>query len=111
MNSGRDTAHRVAKPHRFEALPWLGGISMRPLLSLALSSPRSFFIEANVMLRTGVRFVSRCKRSRIKKHPPAARTQAIAIHRDSKPDLIIAREGSFDASALSFTGSDGRRRV
>jgi len=32
---------------------------MRPLLSLAMSSPRSFFIEAIVMLRTGVRFVSR----------------------------------------------------
>ena len=25
MNSGRDTAHRVAKPRRFEALTWLGG--------------------------------------------------------------------------------------
>jgi hypothetical protein len=32
--------------------------------------------------------------------------QAIAIHRDSKPDLLIAREGAFDASVTSFTGSD-----
>jgi hypothetical protein len=25
MNSGRGTAHHVAKPRRFEALTWLGG--------------------------------------------------------------------------------------
>jgi hypothetical protein len=44
MNSGSDTAHRVAKPRRFEALTWLG-------------------------------------------------------------------EGAFDASVISFTGSDRRRRM
>jgi hypothetical protein len=48
----------------------------------------------------------------LKKYPPAARKhQTITIHRGGKPDLLIAREGAFDASAIPITNSDRRRRM
>jgi hypothetical protein len=72
MYSGRDTAHRVAKPRRFEALAWLGGYFYASVAEFG-------HVLAEVLLHRSYRYVKDRRAVRFpfatqphKKHPPAA---------------------------------------
>jgi|GEM_PF-7046844 len=94
MNSGRDTAHRVAKTCRFDALTWHGAYFHASVLGFG-HVLAGVLLYRNYLYVKGRRAMTRFpdgKHGRIKKYPPAARTPS---HSHSSRRLLIALESGY----------------